>query len=342
MAKKILEEAMEDAKILKETAIQAAKNSLIEAISPEIREFVESQLGEVGDFKLEAGGEGKEDDEVEVPELPEMDKEVGDEEEEVEESVGMPNMSMVPEAKEEDEEDEEDTMEEKMVPEAKDEDEEEGEEEMEEVVDITTEDLKQAFSEVLKKELSEATVTKSFGAVQDATPKSAGGKAEKGIADEKSGEHQWSDETPPDAKDFTVKEAALRKQLKALAEERNEYKEACMYLKRQLQEVNLFNSKLLYTNKVLQSATMSNKQRLAVIEAFDRAQSMREVELTYKTLSESLKIAGVIGEAKKVSPKGPKSSRFTTPSSTLLKESIQKEGVDTQANRWVELAGLVK
>ena len=52
MAANILEEAMADAKLLKKTAIENAKNVLVEAISPQIKEFVDDQIGE-SDINLE-------------------------------------------------------------------------------------------------------------------------------------------------------------------------------------------------------------------------------------------------------------------------------------------------
>jgi hypothetical protein len=361
MAKTILEDAMEDAKLLKETAIENAKNVLVEAISPKIKEFVEEQLGETAPGlgmpmpgmmqpQVEAGmyekHEDEDDDNALLKQLglaPEGDKgedeETEDNEKEGEEEENMDEQSLaglsgVTEGEKCDDEQEE-------VNEAS------------EVVEITNEDLQAALSEVLSgMRLKEATVTKGFGAVQDATPKSAGGKGEKGIADEKSGEHQWSDEEPPHAQDWTVKESVYRQKIESLEKangllksENKEYKEACAFLKRNLQEVNLFNSKLLYTNKLLHSAELNNKQRIGVIEAFDRAQSLREVELVFKSLSESLKIAGVLGESKqaqKPSLKGPKGSRYTTPSSTVLQESAKQENsTDNFSARLQELAGLV-
>jgi len=388
MAKSILEEAMEDAKLLKETAIQNAKNVLVEAISPKIKEFVESQLGESGMYE-----EPKEEETLDAAAV--------DDQEQEQEGLGleMQGMSMQEEPKpesgdpmqgmdlasmlklmnpgqdreveqeafpaqveaKEDGEDEDGEEKEKLE---EGEECEEGEEEDDkveeatmkenEVVEITEQDVKSAIAEMLGEiKLSEAKVTKSFGDVKDPTPKSAGGKGEMGIADEKSGEHQWKDVMPPEAKDWTVKEGLYKKQLQVLKTENvqlktenKEYKEACMFLKRNLQEVNLFNSKLLYTNKLMQNTDLNNKQRLAIIEAFDRAQSLREVELVYKSLSESLKIAGVLSEGKQVPKtlKGPKSSRFVAPSSTLLQESAKREAEEKNSftDRLQQLAGLVE
>jgi len=317
MSKSILQEAMADAKLLKETAMENARNTLVEAISPKIKEFVESQLGEgPADPSCE-----------EVPEL------------EIPEESAMQGMGMY-----EAEEEEKDELEEAA-------EEDEKEEKVEEVVEITNEDLKKAFSEILKSEINEATVSKSFGDVVDPTPKTAGGAGATGIADEKSGEHQWAEEEAPASQDWTVKEAKYKKFVKMLSgkinqlqKENKEYKQACNYLKRNLQEVNLFNSKLLYTNKLIQNAELSNKQRIGVIEAFDRAQSMREVELVYKSLSESLKIAGALSESKKTL-KGPKSSRPMSSSGTssTLNEGVNKEsGEETFQARMARLAGLVE
>jgi len=353
MAKTILEEAMEDAKLLKETAIENAKNVLVEAISPKIKEFVDSQLGESPDEGIVPEG-----DMYEAPdeagygapgqEMPGLGMEAADENHDDEsqdlemlakllKKLGLQAPMGMEEAAKKDEDEEDEDM-------AK----------VDEVVEITNEDLKSALSEVLggMNLKSEAHVTKGFGAVQDPTPKNAGGKGEMGLADEKSGEHHWKDEEPPAAQDWTVKEHAYRKKIEliekansSLRTENKEYKQACEFLKRNLQEVNLFNSKLLYTNKLLHSAELNNKQRLGVIEAFDRAQNLREVELVYKSLSESLKIAGVLGESKqpqRPSLKGPKGSRYTAPSSTILQESANREGGgDNFAVRMQELAGLV-
>ena len=368
MSKSILEEAMEDAKVLKATAIENAKNVLVEAISPKIKEFVDSQLGENA-VQVEVGASGapvetamyeKNEDEADDKELllqllgkgllskdevmdalPDEggglalalggdlgggDLEVSSDEQEDE--VGESLSVTEGEKADKDEEDED-----KMKNES-------------EIVEMTQDDVKSAFSEalaeVMKELKTEATVTSGFG---DAKKVEDGG-----LLDKKSGEAHWKDEEPPAAKDWTVKEAAYREKLKTLIGENTklksenvEFKKACDFLRRNLQEVNLFNSKLMYTNKLFQSVDLNHKQRVGIIEQFDTAQSMREVELIYKSLSESLKIAGVVNESRDVKRtfKGPKASRFTTPSSTVLKESLEREEAGG-TSRWETLAGLVE
>lgn len=397
MAKTLLEEAIEDARILKQSAIENAKNVLVEAISPKIKQFVESQLGEclpggadmnnVGHqeplvLKVVSMGAPQQEDEAAMFEDPaaaqqehgddqqdiELMKQLGvlgkgesDEESGSESEEGSDDDSDSEEGSEDsDEDDSEDddskkgmkefmSMPEGLEMEAKD---KEDKEKMDEVVEITNEDLKEALSQVLGSLKKEAKVSKGFGPVAQATLPASGGPGDKGIADEKSGEHHWKDETAPAAKDWTVKEAkayvrSVMAENAAVKKEAAEYKQAFTVLKSKLQEVNLFNSKLLFTQKLLNSSKLNNEQRLSVIETFDRAQSMREVELVYRSLSESFKIAGVLGESKQLQASKAKSSRLSAPSSTVLKEALVKEekeaaGGDDFASRMQTLAGLTE
>jgi hypothetical protein len=339
---KILEEAIADSNALKETAVEHARNMLVEALSPKIKEFVDSQLGTSA--PAEASMYEKHDDEEQDKQLlmQLLAKGLMSKDEILGALAGGDDVLGAPEA----------DVSVSAVPDMGgdevDHTDNGDEDEMDEVVDITQEDVKTAFSEALNDALkdlkSEATVKAGFSKPADPN------KGESGLSDEKAGEQQWKDADAPAAKDWTVKEAAYKAQLKTLATENTKLKaenteaiKAVNYLKKNLQEVTLFNSKLLYTNKVFQSVDLTNKQRVAVIEQFDNAQSMREVELIYKSLSESLKIAGVVNESKVSGDtrKGPKASRFTTPSSTLLKESTEKEVVSPEAQRWRDLAGLV-
>ena len=58
-------------------------------------------------------------------------------------------------------------------------------------------------------------------------------------------------------------------------------------LKAELNEVNLLNAKLLYVNKIFKSKSLTESQKVKVINAFDRAESVKEVKNTYETLKES-------------------------------------------------------
>jgi hypothetical protein len=368
--KNILQEALEDTKLLKEIAIENAKNVLVEAVVPKIKQVVEHQLGET-DVALECGdmaGQDQLPDMEETPfpgqmaagvpgmmpglagAVPGIGLEVGMYEDEPQLAPPPPPVDLdldaepaeEPAPKKADseggekkekkkEKKEESTMDQEAV--QLEADKKDDEKEVDEVVQITQEDLRAAFSEVLKQELSEATVSKSFGDVS--TPE------EGGILDKKSGETHFKDAEAPAAQDWTVKEAAYKKLLKKLSEENEQYKKACAVLKKNLHEVHLFNSKLLYTNKLIGSVSLSNKQKLAIIEAFDKATNVREVELVYNSLSESLKIAGALTESRSPS-KVAKASRYAAPSSTVLREAVDREETrETQTAHWQRLAGLI-
>ena len=71
-------------------------------------------------------------------------------------------------------------------------------------------------------------------------------------------------------------------------EELNEAVKTIKALKAELNEINLFNAKLMYVNKIFKAKNLNEAQKTKVINAFDRAISVKEVENTYKTLLENI------------------------------------------------------
>ena len=72
---------------------------------------------------------------------------------------------------------------------------------------------------------------------------------------------------------------------------KDELKEAYQTIKTiqtELQEVNLFNAKLLYTNKIFKAKNLTESQKVKVLAAFDKATSKKEAQLVYETVMESL------------------------------------------------------
>ena len=56
-----------------------------------------------------------------------------------------------------------------------------------------------------------------------------------------------------------------------------------------LNEVNLLNAKLLYTNKIFRAKTLTESQKVKVLGAFDKANTVKETKLVFETLNEGLK-----------------------------------------------------
>jgi hypothetical protein len=76
-----------------------------------------------------------------------------------------------------------------------------------------------------------------------------------------------------------------------------EYRRATKSLRKQLTEMNLFNAKLLYVNKLLQNKGVTTGQRRSIIESIDKAKSLREVQLLYKSLTGSISKSKTLSES---------------------------------------------
>jgi len=123
----------------------------------------------------------------------------------------------------------------------------------------------------------------------------------------------------------------MRKELK-------EYKEAVVFLKDRLHEVNILNAKLLFTNKLFKEFVLDNGQKMKVVETFDRAQTVREIKLVYTTLAESFNGNSKVASKSNIQESAGASSKpvkSTKPSQKVITEE------DAVANRFKKLAGLL-
>ena len=113
-----------------------------------------------------------------------------------------------------------------------------------------------------------------------------------------------------------------------------ESEKAISAMREQLEEVNLFNAKLLYVNKLMQNRDLSARQQRAVVEPLDAAKTVREAKLLYTSLTESLKSKS--GSTMNEGRVFGSSSRSTkSGSASTLNESVE-------ADRWAILAGINK
>jgi len=71
-------------------------------------------------------------------------------------------------------------------------------------------------------------------------------------------------------------------------EELNEALKTVRVLRKQLQEVNLLNAKLLYVNKVFKANNLTEGQKVNVVAAFDKAETVKEVKLVFETVSKNV------------------------------------------------------
>ena len=119
-------------------------------------------------------------------------------------------------------------------------------------------------------------------------------------------------------------------------EELNEALETIESLRKELNEVNLLNSKLLYVNKIFKANNLSEGQKVNIIAAFDKAETVKEVKLVFETVSENVvtKKETTIKESKL----GMASKATGT---TAAKPEVINE-VSDAVRRMQKLAGIIK
>jgi hypothetical protein len=113
-------------------------------------------------------------------------------------------------------------------------------------------------------------------------------------------------------------------------------------LKGTINEVNLLNAKLLYTNKLFRSYNLTNEQKVKVVENLDRTSNVREVKLVYATLSESMKFTGTERKVAQVKKNITEGIASKAQASTAPAKEIIAENTNELANRFKQLAGIIK
>ena len=128
-------------------------------------------------------------------------------------------------------------------------------------------------------------------------------------------------------------EDALKK-MKVSETELNEAYDTIRTLKSELNEINLLNAKLLYTNKIFRNKALTEAQKVKILNAFDKATSVKEVQIVFETLNENIKVKTKsaikenLGYASKATGAAPK---------TAAKPTVE---VDPMVARFKKLAGL--
>ena len=138
------------------------------------------------------------------------------------------------------------------------------------------------------------------------------------------------------------KHAAMEAKIAELQSELGEAYSTVSTLKKTINEVNLLNAKLLYTNKLFRNYNLTNEQKVKVVENLDRTTSVREVKLVYATLSESMKFTGTERKAAQVKKNITEGLASKPSASTAPKKEIISENTNELANRFKQLAGIVK
>jgi hypothetical protein len=106
-------------------------------------------------------------------------------------------------------------------------------------------------------------------------------------------------------------------------------------LKKELNEVNILNAKLLYVNKIFKANNLSESQKVNVIAAFDKAETVKEVKLVFETVVDN------VGTKKETTIKEHKGSASKATGTTASKPEVIAE-VSNAVLRMQKLAGIIK
>jgi len=107
-------------------------------------------------------------------------------------------------------------------------------------------------------------------------------------------------------------------------------------LRSELNEINLLNAKLLYTNKIFKSKNLTETQKVKVLEAFDKASTVKEAKLVFETVGTSFKAKkNYVNENL-----GRASKSMTAPSTSTTKKPIVES--NEMIMRFQKLAGIIK
>ena len=120
------------------------------------------------------------------------------------------------------------------------------------------------------------------------------------------------------------------KENRQLRRENRRYEKALTFLKKRIDEVNLFNARLAAASSLMRKVSLTKTEKERVVEHFDKARTVGEVKRTHRALSEGYNAAN----------RGVKKQRVARPNVQSVISEEQKQQNDGQYDRMAQLAGL--
>ena len=338
----MLEQAIIDAKQLREAALQSAQQEIVEKYSEEVKAAVqtileqpEDELGALGLDDLGDAGDAPADtfvDDVQMSHLSDDD-----------EMIEIPLDQLIQQAametpSEDDMVDREDL--DVGVPELEDEEQvaADADPEMEmdaanrnDEIEIDDDEIREALEGLVQQE-----------AVQVDAPDFALEEIEleEDSNDEKEEDEEMalSEETPTRDGQEEMKEAlkASIVEIESLQEKIKQYKNILTETKVALEKVNASNARLYYTNKVLSDSSLNERQKSKIADMISEAQTVDEAKTIFETLQKTT-AANKTARAKSLS------ETVERRSSTIIssrREEVSSTKQNPELSRWAVLAGL--
>ncbi len=359
---KLLKEAIADAKTVRETAIENARAIMDEAFTPKFQKMIATKLREelqdddsVEDLATEIpeAEVSTEDDvpvddldtDVKETEIPVADDEVPVEDDNVEENEVDPTVDadgkkIVPEAEVEVSDDENkdeipegegsnDTFD-SVLKELED---EAGENEDEKDVPVEEADDINGDIDGTKKITEDDENDELTDTDVDVVDEKVVVPKDSKIVKEDDGEaKEPSADEDDELKSLKQENSILRKRL-------SENRQALATYKNQLHEINLLNAKLLYTNRLFNTFSLTNRDKMKVLDSFDRTKTVREAKLVFTSLHEAFVIKTTVNaKTRKINESASKATKSTATVDT--KKTVIEEGNDELKLRFQRLANI--
>jgi hypothetical protein len=195
-------------------------------------------------------------------------------------------------------------------------------------IDINEEELKNIFSEILKvdipEEKSEAIEKELIESDPDAVEEVDVATPADDGRDKK------------DIENSKRENGRLQLQNEALRSRNKELKNLVIKVKDRLEEVNLSNARLLYVNRVIQDPSLNEQQKNKIAELVSEARTAEEAKVIFETLQKTME-----GRSTKSTPKSL-SEAVSRRSTVILGGHRKVEGAEDVPvkNRWATLAGI--
>lgn len=130
----------------------------------------------------------------------------------------------------------------------------------------------------------------------------------------------------------------LKKENASLKETIKEYKDSFIVLRKQINEVQIFNAKLAYANKLFTNGGLTNSEKVQIAEEFDKVETIEEAKILYNKLITESNVSKTsktsVEKVKSIKPESVNNSAAPSQTQTLY------EGVEMKRMR--ELAGIIK
>ena len=310
MARDIVSEAVQQAEAMKEAAYENAKSVLVEAMSTNLKAAVTEAIDEqIEDADVEAVAETE--DAMDEASIDERQKYGGNKGDESKSRRDFEEGEDVTEDEYTEDEDEEE-----IADDAYDVDDDAGDEEGEE--DLEEMDIEEVIEIIEDEEDDDEDIDVDIDVDKD----------DEEDDDDMDEDQKYGGNKGDESRSKRDFEAAIAEN-KSLKKQNARYEKALTFLKKRIDEVNLFNARLAAASDVMKAVTLTKEEKEQVVDHFDSCKNVNEVKRTFN----------VVVEAYTANDRVTK-QRVDRPNvQSVISEETKSEG-DAQFDRLAELAGL--